>query len=191
VDDINPFLMAHPGIRISIEEGRTHDILVAVNSGKADIGIVVPKLSSERLHFQEYREEEVVFIVSQDHPLATHEEASLMDVLSHPIVTLGPSSPMHACISDKAAAVGRTLNVRAHVTNFRALVQMARAANVVGIVPLSVLKDVVHDDLRIIKTADIWPRGRMQVCIDQSSVGTNHAAWLLFKHLRECAIHAS
>jgi DNA-binding transcriptional LysR family regulator len=68
-DDLARFFTLYPSVRITLEERMSHDIVAAVASGRADIGVVALETEHPELDFLPYREDRLVLLAPLGSPL--------------------------------------------------------------------------------------------------------------------------
>lgn len=75
-DVLGEFKSEHPGIEVSLNVSNKEEVIRQVKEGVADLGFVMPPVSSPELAMDEYLEDDMVLIVSPQHRLATVETVS-------------------------------------------------------------------------------------------------------------------
>lgn len=103
-EDIADFMADHPATRVILEQRASPDVVQAVAEGRADIGVSAYVGSYPNVAFIPYREDDLVIVTPQNHPLASVETAFFEDVLKpEPAwVTLDNSSAMQRFVFEKA-----------------------------------------------------------------------------------------
>ena len=129
------FLPAHPGIRLEMEERYTADILHAVATGTADVGLVSGTVRDPGLHFQPWREDRLVVVLPQDHPLCAREAIRFADLDGVPFVAQPPETALQKLYVQHAAAQGVTLREHVRVSGFDGIRRMVEAGLGVAILP--------------------------------------------------------
>ncbi len=80
------FKAGREGVKVSLKISDTMAIIREVDSGTVEIGLVGAKVENRRLEFQECFEDELIFVVGNNHELSGRKTISLEDVLSQPLV---------------------------------------------------------------------------------------------------------
>jgi DNA-binding transcriptional LysR family regulator len=162
-------------------------IVTAVVSGRADLGIVAWDGEHPALRFAPYRMDELVLVVAPGHALARRREVRFAECAMLPFVGLPFGSAIHTFLMERSSELGLTLDVRVQVWGFAAVCGLVAAGVGVAVVPRSV---TVGDTA----TLDVDPRkrhGRAAPRTDHFSLGE-----ILFERAtaslsREHIIHAN
>lgn len=129
------FLPAHPGIRLALKERYTADILRAVASGAADLGLVSGTLPAPGLHVIPWREDRLVAVLPEGHPLLDRETLAFADLDGVPFVGQSEETALQKLYRARAAAQGVALNERVNVSGFDGVRRMVEAGLGVAILP--------------------------------------------------------
>ena len=85
------FLAAHPDIEVSFTERFTGDILHAVQTGAADLGLVSGTVRAPELLLLPWRQDRLVAVLPAQHPLAASGgPLRLADLAAEPFVGVSP-----------------------------------------------------------------------------------------------------
>ncbi|CAM2166757.1 HTH-type transcriptional regulator GltC [Paraburkholderia sacchari] len=155
--DLAGFLNGHPGIKVSLEERLSHEIVDALGSGKADIGVFADNVPAPGIERRLYRRDELVLLVPQGHRFAQREIIRFADTLDEDYVGLSDGSSLLARMTDAAFAVERSLKLRIQASNFDGVCRMIEAGLGIGILP----RDSVSDErgkigVSKVKLSDAW-----------------------------------
>lgn len=192
-EDLGAFSQAHPQVKIDLEEHLSTEVLRAVQEGAADLGICnVSAAAGHELQTLPYRRDELVLIVPRGHVLARHPVRSgaahpavaFEDTLDFDHVGLHANSSIHLAMREAAAAAGRTIRLRIHVTGLDAMCRMIHNGLGVGVMPRRAFT-LMHGvgDLECVRLADAWAtRDIRLVARDFSTLPLT--ARLLVDHLR-------
>jgi len=183
-DDLGVFLRAHPDVRVSLEERLSHDIVAAVAGGRADLGIVTWDDEHPDLAFHAYRSDELVVVAPDGAALGRRDAVKFADCLAHPFVSLWSGSAIHTYLVGKAAAAGRSLDVRIQVAGFPAVVSLVRAGAGIGIVPRSVMRSLNRDGIAVLALNERWATRRLSVCAPRDPARIAGPAGALLAQLR-------
>ena len=189
-EDLGAFIRTHPEVKIDLEEHLSTEIVRAVAEGAADLGICntaggIHNTTSGAGELQSlpYRTDKLVLIVPRGHVLlaqaAIHFEASL----DYDQVGLHTNSSIYIAMQQAAAAVGRTIKLRIHVTSLDAVCRMIHNGLGVGVMPqraFELMNSV--GELKSIELQDDWATRRINlVARDFSTLPVT--ARLLVEHL--------
>lgn len=187
-EDLGAFSREHPQVKIDLEEHLSTEVLRAVREGAADLGICsVAAAGNPALQTLPYRHDELVLIVPRRHALAQREAVAFEETLEFDHVGLHANSSIHLAMRDAAAAAGRAIRLRIHVTGLDAMCRMIHNGLGVGVMPRRAFT-LMHGvgDLACVALTDSWAtRDIRLVARDFSTLPLT--ARLLVDHLRSRA----
>ena len=155
--DLTRFLEANSTIKISLDERLSRDIVDAVTSGKADLGVFADNVPAHGIERRVYKRDELVLLVPQSHPLACEQQLAFMDTLDEDYVGLNTGSSLHARMTDAAFEAGRPLKLRIQVSSFDGICRMIETGLGIGILPRAAVRpELVAARLRVVKLTDPW-----------------------------------
>lgn len=162
--DLTKFLQERPSVRVNLEGRISHEIVAAVATGRADVGVVTWDGDHPDLLFEEYRQDELVLLAPEGMKIAQRKSSRFTDCLAYPFVSLHNGSAIHTFLQNKAAVLGHHVDVRIQVASFAEVITMVRAGVGIAILPLSV---ATHSDLtgiRPVNLAESWAHRVLRVC---------------------------
>ena len=184
-EDLGAFIKQHGEVKIDLEEHLSTEIVRAVQEGAADLGIcnagVIAK--GHELQTLAYRRDELVLIVPKGHALARTKIVAFEDTLDCDHVGLHSNSSIYLAMRDAAAAVGRTIKLRIHVTGLDAMCRMIHNGLGVGVMPRRAF-ELMHGvgELACVALSDAWAQRNIDlVARDFSTLPVT--ARLLVDHL--------
>jgi len=184
-EDLGAFSREHPQVKIDLEEHLSTEVMRAVQEGAADLGICnVAAGADHGLQALPYRHDELVLIVPRGHVLARRESVAFEETLDFDHVGLHSNSSIHLAMREAAAAAGRSIRLRIHVTGLDAMCRMIHNGLGVGLMPRRAFA-LMHGvgDLECVRLADAWAtRDIRLVARDFSTLPLT--ARLLVDHLR-------
>ncbi|CAG9179696.1 HTH-type transcriptional activator CmpR [Cupriavidus laharis] len=186
-DDLLPFLRAHPSVRIALEERLGTDIVVAVATGRADLGVIAIDAEHPELTLIPYREDRFVVIAPAGSPTAKKKSVRFAACLSTPFVTLLNGTALHTYLLNHATALGRQLDVRMQVSGYRAVARLVAAGVGIGIVPESALDAAERRRLAIIRLDEPWAVRHHQLCVQPEALASSALLASLVETLRKTA----
>jgi DNA-binding transcriptional LysR family regulator len=157
-EDLGRFAREHPQVKIDLEEHLSTEVVRAVQEGAADLGICnTGMLTGHALQTRPYRQDELVLIVPRRHALARRTEVSFEDTLAFDHVGLHSNSSIYLAMRDAAAAAGRSIRLRIHVTGLDAMCRMIHNGLGVGVMPRRAFA-LMHSagDLECVSLTDAW-----------------------------------
>jgi DNA-binding transcriptional LysR family regulator len=79
---LSRFLRDHPDVNIDLREVLSGQIVKGVAESATDIGIVAGNVHADHLQMLAYRDDRLVLVTSNDHPLARQASVDFAQVLS-------------------------------------------------------------------------------------------------------------
>lgn len=183
-DALGEFLGTHPDVRVSLEEHLSEDIVAAVAEGRADLGVVTWDDEHPDLAFEPWRHDELVVVAAAGSPLAAGDAVRFADCLVWPFVSLWSESAIHHYLVERAAALGRTLDVRIQVAGFAAVVSLVRAGAGIAVLPRSVLRPLLSDGVAVLTLDERWAPRRLSLCWPRDLTRSTDPAKALLAALR-------
>ncbi|MFE0758826.1 LysR family transcriptional regulator [Inquilinus sp. NPDC058860] len=130
------FAATHPAIRIDLRETTSLPVLQDLLEGRADLGIVTTNLRVPAgLEAQPWREDRLLAVVSAGHPLARRRAVRFNQVLDHPLVEVLEAGALSLLLAEAAQQLGRSPNIRHHVSSMDAARRLVAAGHAVTIMP--------------------------------------------------------
>jgi len=161
-EDLGQFAKDHPQVKVDLEEHLSTEVIRAVQEGTADLGICNTGVAGPGHDLQTlpYREDQLVLIVPRGHALARKKKAVPFEAtLDDDHVGLHSNSSIYLAMRDAAAAAGRTIKLRIHVTGLDAMCRMIHNGLGVGVMPRRAF-ELMHGvgDLESVRLTDAWAR---------------------------------
>ena len=124
----------------------------------------VGALPAQELQALPYRTDELVLIVPRGHPLARRQALAFEDTLDFDHVGLHSNSSIYLAMRDAAAANGRTIKLRIHVTGLDAMCRMIHNGLGVGVMPRRAF-ELMHGvgGLEGVTLTDGWAHRRIEL----------------------------
>jgi len=165
-EDLGAFIGDHAEVKIDLEEHLSTEIIRAVQEGAADVGICNAGVldASHELQSKPYRQDQLVLIVPRGHALARRESIAFADTLDFDHVGLHSNSSIYLAMREAAAAQGRTIRLRIHVTGLDAMCRMIHNGLGVGVMPRRAF-ELMHGvgDLECVRLTDPWAQRRIDL----------------------------
>lgn len=177
--DLARFLEANASIRISLEERISSEIVDAVRSGKADLGVFADNTPAYGIERRLYRQDELVLLVPQAHRFAREREIAFSQTLDDDYVGLTSGSSLLVRMTDAAFQVGRPLKLRIQVSSFDGICRMIEAGLGIGILPRAAVRpELVEHRLRMIRLTDAWAARTLWIGANESAMSIPEVARL-------------
>jgi len=164
---LSAFLARHPDVDIELEEKLSREIVPAVQSGAADLGIVAGRVDTRGLEVWPLRQDELIVIASVNYPLHDFSSIRFADLLDqHRFVGINPVSAIQSFLDEIASSMGKRMSLRIQVGSFDAVCRMVEAGAGIAIVPQSCLERYArHPGLRQVRLADPWAVRELRLCL--------------------------
>ncbi|WP_219952884.1 LysR family transcriptional regulator [Dickeya zeae] len=183
--ELADFLQHHPLVRINLEEKLSETVVTALLTGQADIGIFADNVPSPGVEKMPYREDQLVVLVSPQHPLAGCREIPFADTLPYDFVGLNDGSSLLKLLQDTAEEYGNLLRLRIQVSSFDAVCRMIEAGLGISILPEGAVRpEILGVGLHAIRLTDDWATRKLWLGIKSGAILQPEAANLL-AHLRQ------
>ncbi|QHC97671.1 hypothetical protein PspR84_24535 [Pseudomonas sp. R84] len=182
-DDVSQFLKTHKNICVDLTEESSLNVLQSVESGSADIGVFADNGSAHGLYSEPYRQDRLVMVVHDKHPLATRGRISFEESLDNHHIGLHGNDWISQHTLQASLAAGKPLNIQTQVPSFEVLCRMVQAGVGVGLIPYQVFtslgppKNLVSLDLH-----EPWATRNLMVVVRNPRL-LSPAASKLFGHL--------
>ena len=182
-EDLGAFIRQHAEVKIDLEEHLSTEVVRAVQEGAADLGVCNTANGVGELQTLPYRHDKLVLIVPRGHALCAHSAIKFEAALDYDQVGLHSTSSIYLAMRQAAAAVGRTIRLRIHVTGLDAMCRMIDNGLGVGVMPRRAF-ELMHGvgKLESIALTDAWATRQIElVARDFSTLPVT--AQLLVQHL--------
>ena len=190
-EDLGAFIGQHPEVKIDLEEHLSTEVVRAVQEGAADLGICNTANGAGSLQTRPYRHDQLVLIVPAGHVLSTQGAINFEAALDYDQVGLHSNSSIYLAMRQAAAATGRTIKLRIHVTGLDAMCRMIHNGLGLGVMPqraFTLLQGPAHpaNALVSVPLLDAWATRQIElVARDFSTLPLT--ARLLVAHLTNAA----
>ncbi len=160
------FLAKYPAISIDIEERESVEIVTAVASGAADIGLAIEAMLPEGLERFPFCDDRLVLIVPPGDEIASRRQISFRDVAERDFVGLTEASALQTHIAMQAAKLGVRLRIRARLRGFDAICQMVEAGVGLAIIPEVAARRISRATrIKTVRMSDPWASRRLAICM--------------------------
>lgn len=150
---IKSFKDAFPGVKVSIGEYKSAEILNALKQDKADFG-VGPALTDPEMDFQFGRAEPLLAVVPNTWAEDGADSIPLDQVLSRPLVMFYPNTVLHRILSEAAEARGLSFTVDYSCIQGETLLSFANAGIGVAVLTASVANLSNVKDCKVLPITD-------------------------------------
>jgi DNA-binding transcriptional LysR family regulator len=108
---LGTFRREHPDIGVRLRVGNTESVVVMVEEGGVDLGIVEAPVTHRNLEVQPCRVDQLRLIVPPDHELAHRERVSLADFIDRPFICREEGSGTREVVMEYLGRAGYDRNV--------------------------------------------------------------------------------
>lgn len=163
---LGEYLAEHPNLDVELEEKPSHQIVPALLSGIADLGIVADSVDLGQLQTYPLRPDRLVLVCPPGHPLSAADGATFEQVLDWPMIGLTEGSGLHEHLAGHAAFLRRTIGYRVRLRSFEAIFAMVARGVGVAIGPISAARRAAHvTPLAIVELTDAWASRQLMLCV--------------------------
>ncbi len=184
--DLAAFAAARPDVRIDLEENMSLEIVSAVTSGQADLGIIIGGTPSGQLETLRYRTDKLALLAPRGR-LGDRDEIEFAEVHNQDFVGLVNSTALTRILIEQASRAELALRMRMQVRSFDGVCRMVEAGFGYGVLPLIAARGFAASmNLDVVPLADAWATRQMELCFAKdapTSASTRHLA----HHLHEVA----
>lgn len=177
---LGPFLADYPEIDLQLVEHKSADVLLAVQSGDVEIGVLDGNLITNGVIPLPFRHDKLVLLVPLDHPLEENKSVQLKDALGFAFVCLPPERAMQRFIEEMAAQNAKPLRIRVRAPSFYAIAQLvAEKAGIAMLPEAAALRHVRELPVRMVALDDAWATRELRICIRGWDSLSTHARQLV------------
>ena len=155
--DLASFARQQPEIRIELTEADSHEVVMAILDGRADVGIFADRTPELGLQTMPYRRDRLVLVVPKNHPLAKRKQVTFAQAMAYDFVSLTQSTSLAKRLELESGQISKPLRIRIHVRSFDAMCQMVAAGLGIAVLPQVAAEPLVRAlDLKKIDLNDAW-----------------------------------
>ena len=179
-EDLAAFVKEHPDLRIQLVEQMSPDILDAVRSGAADLGIYSGFTDAADVQSLVYRRDTLVIAAPRDHRLSALDRVTFQDVLNEDFVALQQGSSIKNYLERQAHALDSEIRTRVEVMSFDGVRRMVQARLGIAILPLGAVEPYLENSqLAMIPIDEPWANRELLIAMRDRSTLTIQARALL------------
>jgi DNA-binding transcriptional LysR family regulator len=183
--ELESFLSAYPGMRVSLEEQTGKAVILAVAAGAADVGIVAEQTALGGLHAYPYHSDRLALGVPLGHPLARRKAAKFMDALDYAFVGPHADSSIARLMAQGAQDCGKRLEQRVQASSFDAMCRLVQTRLGITLLPEAVLAPHAQAGrIRVVRLDEDWAV-RQMVIVVRDPAAVSHVARSLIEHLQQ------
>ncbi|MFT3820797.1 MAG: LysR family transcriptional regulator [Rubrivivax sp.] len=187
-EDVAAFMDGHPGIRISLDERMSPEIVRSVREGSADLGVLWDRINDlSGLQVLPYRQDRLCVAMPPSHALARRPSLRYADTLDQPSINVSPGGQMDQLLRRQAALLGRLPSHRMQVSSLDAACRLVAAGLGLAVLPLEAATPHAGTGrLALVPLAEPWAVRRF-VLVARAEPLLSASARLLAERLCELA----
>jgi len=125
---------------VLLTEMTSVEVIDAVRSGRADLGIFSGLTEAAGLTLMPYRRDTLVVVMPADHPLAARRTLKLADVVGEPFVALQAGSSIQTWLDRRAEDIGGRIRRQVSVQSFDGVRRMVQARLGIAVLPFGAVE---------------------------------------------------
>ena len=183
-EDLATFSKKFPKIKINLKEKTSSEIISSVKESLSDIGIFSEHVeNTERLRIVDYKNDTLVLVVPEYHPLVSKLTVKIKDFIKFEMVGLEKGSSLQAMIDKQVQKQNLKIKKKLETVSFEGIRGMVEAGLGISVLPTGAINPYLKSSkLKIIKIDEEWAKRSIKIAIkNDDSIGK--AGALLLNHL--------
>jgi len=169
--ELRDFAAMYPRIDLDIREHLSFEVVHAVSTGTADIGVYAtpPEVPGD-VDTYAYKQDELVVVLPKDHPLASKKSLTFAELLTTDIVGVNESSSVMNQLRRAAANLNQHLVLRYQVQSNEIAREMVAAGFGVTVLPQGLATHARSGQIVTVPLAEAWAKREMRICVRRGAV---------------------
>ena len=181
------FMAAHPGLDIRVEEHTSTEVVHAVSTNTAEIGLISGTIDHGELEVVRWCSDRLVVILPANDPLASKAQVRFEEIVDRCFIAMQKDSSLLSLYRNQARLMGKQIIERAHVSSFESVRLMVSAGIGVSIIPAGAIDEMTETLPIVVKPlAETWANRPLMLCV-RSLQHLPAAAKLMVRWLTESA----
>ena len=147
------FSKLYPGIKVSILEAGSQDILDAVDSGGLDLGCVSAPIPEDKFDHARFVKDDFLLAVSSQHPLACKDHVTFDELKNENFILSSSSYHSHQIVRFACRESGFEPQVSVESNRWDFTAQMVRLNYGISVLPSSIFKRFSFPDIHLLQIA--------------------------------------
>ena len=183
-EDLATFSKKFPKIKINLKEKTSSEIISSVKESLSDIGIFSEHVeNTERLRIVDYKNDTLVLVVPEYHPLVSKLTVKIKDFIKFEMVGLEKGSSLQAMIDKQVQKQNLKIKKKLETVSFEGIRGMVEAGLGIAVLPTGAIKPYLKSSkLKTIKIDENWAKRSIKIAI-KNDVSIGKAGALLLNHL--------
>ncbi len=131
------FMELHPGVKVSLHEEDTRDVIRACLDDRADVGVGVETPVPSGLDAWHFASDPLHVVLPAGHALAGEAVIGFARALEHPLIGVHQGGALDRCLHERAEALQMRFAPTVSVSSFDAVCRMVEAGLGIAVVPQS------------------------------------------------------
>lgn len=164
--ELKDFADMHPRIDLDVREQLSSEVVHAVATGTADIGVYAtpPEVLGE-VETYAYKHDELVVMLPLAHPLAGMKSLAFSQLLETDLVGVAESSSVMSQLRRAAADLNQHLTLRYQVQSNEIAREMVAAGFGVTVLPRGLATQARSGQIATVSLSDAWASREMRICV--------------------------
>ena len=183
-EDLATFSKKFPKIKINLKEKTSSEIISSVKESLSDIGIFSEHVeNTERLRIIDYKNDTLVLVVPEYHPLVSKLTVKIKDFIEFEMVGLEKGSSLQAMLDKQIQKQSLKIKKKVETVSFEGIRGMVEAGLGIAVLPTGAIKPYLKSSkLKTINIDEKWAERSIKIAIkNDDSIGK--AGALLLNHL--------
>ena len=173
------FSQQHPRIRLQLSEQRSLAIVQQIEANNADLGIFTLLPFDAQIETFSFRQDKLVLLVPDNHPLAARRAISFEETLQYEHVSLFTGSQINYQITKAAMEANLTLRLRTVVSGYDAMCLLINARMGIGVLPRESVKVYNVPNTVVLELENEWTQRELVIGVRKLNELTPAARQLL------------
>ena len=183
-EDLATFSKKFPKIKIKLKEKTSSEVISSVKESLSDIGVFSEHVeNTERLRIIDYKNDTLVLVVPEYHPLVSKLTVKIKDFIEFEMVGLEKGSSLQAMIDKQVQKQNLKIKKKLETVSFEGIRGMVEAGLGIAVLPTGAIKPYLKSSkLKTINIDEKWAERSIKIAIkNDDSIGK--AGALLLNHL--------
>ena len=183
-EDLATFSKKFPKIKIKLKEKTSSEVISSVKESLSDIGVFSEHVeNTERLRIIDYKNDTLVLVVPEYHPLVSKLTVKIKDFIEFEMVGLEKGSSLQAMIDKQVQKQNLKIKKKLETVSFEGIRGMVEAGLGIAVLPIGAIKPYLKSSkLKTINIDENWAERSIKIAIkNDDSIGK--AGALLLNHL--------
>jgi DNA-binding transcriptional LysR family regulator len=183
-EDLATFSKKFPKIKIKLKEKTSSEVISSVKESLTDIGVFSEHVeNTERLRVIDYKNDTLVLVVPEYHPLVSNLTVKIKDFIEFEMVGLEKGSSLQAMIDKQVQKQNLKIKKKLETVSFEGIRGMVEAGLGIAVLPIGAIKPYLKSSkLKTINIDENWAERSIKIAIkNDDSIGK--AGALLLNHL--------